>query len=148
MGAACEFVGGIYSDCYGFEVGQSSCGDAFAWLQRVTGLDLAVASELAQLDSLTCEQAATMPLALEWFNGCRTPHNDAMLLSAISGLCLQSSRQDLYRAVLCGVICGIRTIVDNFEVADVPVTNLVVAGGLPSKIACLPQVCSKSTRAV
>jgi L-ribulokinase len=63
----------------------------------------------------------------------------------IVGLTLATRPEDVYRALLEATAFGTRTIVEAFEGAGVPVTELVVAGGL-IKNALLMQIYADVTR--
>ena len=67
---------GIFPGSFGYEMGQSSCGDAFTWLSRVTGRTIdslgknSNYSDCAALAAKThsggCGGAHAVPLALDW----------------------------------------------------------------------------------
>jgi L-ribulokinase len=82
------------------------------------------------------EEAACQPagahglLALDWLSGNRSVLVDHHLSGAIVGLTLATRAPDIYRALLEATAFGTRLIVDAFESSGVPVTELVIAGGL------------------
>ena len=87
---------------FGYEMGQSSCGDAFAWLSATTNRELASLSHgfRQRRRSPTSSPFADMdphavPLALDWLNGCRSPHNDPRLTSVIQGITMDTTPEDL-----------------------------------------------------
>lgn len=61
------------------------------------------------------------------------------------GLTLSTRPEDIYRALLEATAFGTRTIIDAFEAADVPVQEVIVAGGL-TKNALLMQIYADVTR--
>ncbi len=54
-------------------------------------------------------------MALDWWNGNRTILADADLSGALLGLTLQTTREQIYRALLESIAFGNRRIIENFE---------------------------------
>lgn len=135
-GIAGVVADGILPGYFGYETGQASVGDAFAWLVQALGLSH---SELTS-------QAAQLPpgsggiLALDWLNGCRTPLMDGRLSGAFIGLTLNTKPHQLYRALMEATALGVRWIVDTLREAGVPVQAFVASGGLPRKSPLLMQI--------
>jgi L-ribulokinase len=131
--------GGIVAGLWGYEAGQSGVGDIFAWFA-----DHAVPPEYHEearrrgigLYDLLSEQAAAQPvgahglIALDWLNGNRSVLVDHHLSGAIVGLTLATRAPDIYRALVESTAFGTRVILDTFAASGVPVTELVIAGGL------------------
>jgi L-ribulokinase len=69
-------------------------------------------------------------IALDWLNGNRSVLVDHRLSGAIVGLTLATRASEIYRALVESTAFGTRVIVDAFGAAGIPVTELVVAGGL------------------
>jgi L-ribulokinase len=127
---------GILPGYFGYETGQASVGDAFAWLAdtfRLSHDDLA-------------RRASDLPpgsggvLALDWLNGCRTPLMDGRLSGAFVGLTLGTRPEQLYRALMEATAFGLRWIVDTLREAGVPVRRFVASGGLPARSPLLMQI--------
>ena len=78
-------------------------------------------------------------VALDWHSGNRSVLVDHELSGLVVGQTLATRPEDIYRALLEATAFGTRTIVEAFEDAGVPVTELVVAGGL-LKNALLMQI--------
>ena len=127
---------GILPGYFGYETGQASVGDAFAWLVDTFGLSH---EEMAR-------RAAELPpgsggvMALDWLNGCRTPLMDGRLSGAFVGLTLGTRPEQLYRALMEATAFGLRWIVDSLRDAGVPVRRLVASGGLPGQSPLLMQI--------
>ena len=131
--------GGIVSGLWGYEAGQSGVGDLFAWAAEHAA-PAAYRDEARQrgisVHDLLSEQAARQPagahglIALDWLNGNRSVLVDHHLSGAIVGLTLASRAPDIYRALVESTAFGTRVIIDAFGDAGVPVTELVIAGGL------------------
>ena len=127
---------GILPGYFGYETGQASVGDAFAWLVETFGLSHA---------KLTNRAAGLPPgsggvLALDWLNGCRTPLMDGRLGGAFIGLTLGTRPEQLYRALMEATAFGLRWIVDTLREAGVPVRRFVASGGLPNRSPLLMQI--------
>ena len=131
--------GGIVAGMWGYEAGQSGVGDIFAWFtdQAVPGSYPPEAARRGiSLFDLLSEEAARQPagahglIALDWLNGNRSVLVDHHLSGAVVGLTLATRAPDIYRALVESTAFGTRVITDAFEASGVPVTELVIAGGL------------------
>ena len=69
-------------------------------------------------------------VALDWESGNRSMLVDHELSGLIVGLTLGTRPPDVYRALVEATAFGARTIIETLEAADVPVKDIVVAGGL------------------
>jgi L-ribulokinase len=146
--------GGIVAGLWGYEAGQSGVGDIFAWFTQ-NGVPGEFAAEARRrgvsLPQLLDEKAADAPpgahglIALDWENGNRSVLVDAGLSGAIVGLTLATTAPEIYRALLEATAFGTRLIIETFKTSGVPVTELVVAGGL-IKSAPLMQIYADVTR--
>jgi L-ribulokinase len=131
--------GGIVAGRWGYEAGQSGVGDIFAWFaEHATPphyLEEAKRRGVSVFDVLSAE-ATDQPagahglIALDWLNGNRSVLVDHRLSGAIVGLTLATRASDIYRAFVESTAFGTRVILDAFGEAGIPVTELVVAGGL------------------
>jgi L-ribulokinase len=135
-GVAGVVEGGILPGYFGYETGQASVGDAFAWLVETFKLSH---------DALTREAAKLPPgsggvLAIDWLNGCRTPHMDGRLSGGFIGLTLSTRPAQMYRALIEATAFGVKRIVDLLEDGGVPVKHFVASGGLPAKSPLLMQI--------
>jgi L-ribulokinase len=131
--------GGIVSGLWGYEAGQSGVGDIFGWFVKhgvppvyyeqaeATGVSV---HEL--LTELSRGQAIGEHglIALDWHSGNRSVLVDHELSGLVVGQTLATRAEDTYRALLEATAFGTRTIIEAFNRSGVPVTELVVAGGL------------------
>jgi L-ribulokinase len=131
--------GGIVAGRWGYEAGQSGVGDIFAWFTDhavPAGYSREAARRGISLFDLLSEEAASKPagahglIALDWLNGNRSVLVDHHLSGAVLGLTLATRAPDIYRALVESTAFGTRVIIDAFDAAGVPVTELVIAGGL------------------
>lgn len=131
--------GGIIAGLYGYEAGQSGVGDIFAWYvaNQVPGeyAEAAAAAGISVHQHLT-ELAYREPVgahglvALDWHSGNRSVLVDHDLSGVIVGQTLSTRPEQGYRALLEATAFGTRVIVETFGAAGVPITELIVAGGL------------------
>ncbi len=124
-------IWGTYMDCVYpgrpiIEGGQTSTGSVIAWFKRNF-------AEHTDFDSLNALAAAIPPgaeglLAVDHFQGNRTPHTDPLARGAITGLTLKHTQAHVYRALVESVCFGTRAIVETFGAAFTA-QRIVVAGG-------------------
>lgn len=72
-------------------------------------------------------------LALDWWNGVRSPLMDPTLRGVVVGLSLHTRPEELYRAFLEAICFGARRIIDCCETAGHPVKRIFAAGGIAAK---------------
>ncbi|MGD0452485.1 MAG: ribulokinase [Solirubrobacteraceae bacterium] len=123
---------GILPGLYGYEAGQAAVGDMLAWFVQTLAPP---GAEHAQLEH---EAAAIGPgasglVALDWWNGNRTILADADLSGALFGLTLQTTREQVYRALLESIAFGNRRIIENFEEHGLKLSEIVACGGIAEK---------------
>ena len=146
--------GGIVAGMWGYEAGQSGVGDIFAWFAEryapPSYVDEANRRGVSMHD-LLAEKAALQPIgghglvALDWHSGNRSVLVDHELSGLIVGLTLATRPEEIYRALLEATAFGTRTIVAALRSGNVPVTELIVAGGLATN-RFLMQLYSDVTR--
>lgn len=138
--------GSILPGMLGLEAGQSAFGDVYAWFQRVLEFPLNalfprdIAAEKArQIIPMLSEQAALLPVrvddpvALDWFNGRRTPDANHTLRGALSGLNLGSDAPRLFKALVEATAFGARRIVERFREEGIPIHQVIGIGGVSKK---------------
>ena len=146
--------GGIVDGLWGYEAGQSGVGDIFGWFVKSAVppayVDAAAAAGRSVHEHLT-ELARPQQIgehgliALDWHSGNRSVLVDHELSGVVVGQTLATTPEDTYRALLEATAFGTRTIVEAFQGSGVPVTELVVAGGL-LKNTLLMQIYADVTR--
>lgn len=148
--------GSVIPGMIGLEAGQSAFGDTYAWFKNMLSWPLnqlllqskviapevaeALQAELAeQIIPELSRQAALLPieenneLAVDWFNGRRTPDADQTLKGAITGLSLGSDAPRVFRALAEATCFGAKSIVDRFIQEGIPVKGLIGIGGVAKK---------------
>jgi L-ribulokinase len=140
---------GIIPGYYGYEAGQSGVGDIFAWFvnhavppeyheaAKAAGMDLHQYLEYEAAKQKVGEHGL---IALDWWNGNRSVLVDADLTGLLVGASLGTRAPDIYRALIEATAFGTRTIIEAFTSRGIPVTELIVAGGLPEKNKLLRQI--------
>ncbi|RAV29285.1 ribulokinase [Sinomicrobium soli] len=148
--------GSVIPGWIGLEAGQSAFGDVLAWFREIvawpvdhllgdTGsipagtakqireeIRAAIIPRLAsEAEKIPLEES--VPLALDWINGRRTPFADQALKSAITGLSLGTGAPHLFRALVEAICFGARQIVDRFEEEGVEIRSVVGIGGVAKK---------------
>jgi L-ribulokinase len=130
---------GITPGLWGYEAGQSGVGAIFAWfVETCVPADYhaeAAAAGVSMHELLTAKAARQAVgrhglVALDWHAGNRSVLVDHELSGLIIGQKLATRPDDTYRALLESTAFGTRTIIEAFESSGVPVTELIVAGGL------------------
>jgi len=156
QGICGQVPGSIIPGMVGLEAGQSAFGDAYAWLKRLISWPL---QELVAKSTLISEDVkanlvkeamdgiiplldkqageltldADSELALDWFNGRRTPDANQLLTATITGLGLGSDAVRIYRAVVEATCFGAKAIADRFVEQGIPVKGLIGLGGVARK---------------
>ncbi len=130
---------GIIPGLFGYEAGQAGVGDIFSWFVNncvpqhyFEGKQL----DEGDLHNLLIKKAENlMPgesgvLALDWWNGCRTPLVDADLSGMIIGCTLQTKPEEIYRALIEATAFGTRMIIELFRNGGIAIDKLRAGGGL------------------
>ncbi|WNV88881.1 ribulokinase [Umezawaea sp. Da 62-37] len=131
--------GGIVPGLWGYEAGQSGVGDIFGWFvencvppsyhRRAVDRGITVHELLTELAEAQGIGEHGL-IALDWHSGNRSVLVDHELSGLVVGQTLATRAEDTYRALLEATAFGTRRIIDAFVDSGVPVTELIVAGGL------------------
>lgn len=140
---------GIIPGLFGYEGGQAGVGDIFEWFVEhsapIEYVTQAAERGISLYQLLEEEAAKQKPgeaglLALDWWNGCRTPLVDATLSGVLVGATLGTRAPDIYRALIEATAFGTRIIIETFEQNEVAVNELVACGGLAERNKLLLQI--------
>lgn len=155
--------GSVIPGMVGLEAGQSAFGDTYAWFKNILGwplknllqssavidVETAKALEAEMLDAIIPElsrQADLLPkaaddeVALDWFNGRRTPDANQALKAAIYNLNLGTDAPRLFRALAEATCFGAKNIVDRFIAEGIPVKGIIGIGGVAKKSPYIMQM--------
>ncbi len=146
--------GSIMPGLIGFEAGQSSFGDAYAWFKEVLmwpvdnlvgdnklreDIDNRLIPELSRMAE-KIKPSETGLIALDWLNGRRTPFADQKLKGAIAGLSLGSSAPKIFRAIVEATTFGSKAIIDRFIEDGVEIEEVIAIGGISQKSPLVMQI--------
>jgi xylulokinase len=102
-----------------------SATDSLNWLSGITGRDAA-----ALTDGLGENLKAPGPVIfLPYLSGERTPHNDALMRGAFTGLGHESGVDAMTKAVIEGVAFAVRDSLDALQAAGTVLTRVTAIGG-------------------
>ena len=134
---------------YAYESGQPCVGDLFDWFVRrcVPESYAALAREQGvSIHRLLTDKAAALTpgesglVALDWWNGQRSPFVDDDLSGVMLGLTLRTRPEEQYRALLEACAYGVRLIFDTYRKAGLTVGEVYVCGGIARKNPLMMQI--------
>mmetsp|Transcript_11015 Transcript_11015/g.15493 ORF Transcript_11015/g.15493 Transcript_11015/m.15493 type:complete len:509 (+) Transcript_11015:138-1664(+) len=114
------------------EGGQSSTGSIIRWARSIFGSNSDKIIDYKTLD----EESKSIPpgsdglVALETFQGSRTPITDPLARGALVGLTLAHTRSHIWKALMEAVSYGTRACVKGLERAGHPCDEIILAGGI------------------
>lgn len=148
--------GSVIPGMIGLEAGQSAFGDLLAWFRDVLswpidnlvmtsdilsyeqkeGLQKEIDSKFIKILSEQAEKiplSESIPIALDWINGRRTPDADQELKSAMTNLSLGTKAPHIFKALVNAICFGSRKIVDRFENEGIKINSVIGIGGVARK---------------
>ncbi|WP_264565847.1 ribulokinase [Flavobacterium sp. N3904] len=148
--------GSVIPGFIGLEAGQSAFGDLLAWYKELllwpTDNLLASSTLLNEeqkahlkaeisdnlIKQLTAEAekiplSESIPVALDWINGRRTPDANQELKSAIANLSLGTKAPHVFKSLVNAICFGSKKIVDRFEEEGVRIDTVIGIGGVARK---------------
>lgn len=143
--------GSMIPDFYGYEAGQATMGDLFAWFSKnwipekyKNEAEKQKVSVLDYLNGLAeqYEPGQTGLLALDWWNGNRSVLLDTDLSGLILGLDMNTRCEEVYRTLIEALAFGKRRIVEQFQKYRIEVDKLYATGGVANKNPFLMQLFS------
>ncbi|MHB1347855.1 MAG: FGGY-family carbohydrate kinase, partial [Candidatus Humimicrobiaceae bacterium] len=157
--------GSIVPGLLGFEAGQSSFGDVYAWFRSILCWPLKnimadtkiVSKDIAQklvaetedkiLKEIEKRAEKISPkessvISLDWLNGRRTPYADQKLKGAIIGLSLGTDAVKMYKSLVEATVFGSKAIIDRFIEEGVLIKEVVAIGGIALKSSLVMQILS------
>ncbi len=162
--------GSVLPNMVGIEAGQSAFGDIFAWFRRTMEWSLRHIAKADDslfdkiLPTLTAE-AEQLPLsegdivAVDWFNGRRSPDDNPLATGVLSGLTLGTTAPQIFKALVEATAFGSRAITERLVEEGVKVEQIYAVGGIskksrfvmqtlcdvlgmPIKVVCSEQACA------
>ena len=148
--------GSVIPGLMGLEAGQSAFGDVLAWYKDILTeptINIIMSSaaidenqkhllkeeiEKSMIRHLTLEAekiplSETVPIALDWINGRRTPDASQELKMAISNFSLGTKAPHIFKALVNAICFGSKKIVDRFEDEGVKIDKVIGIGGVARK---------------
>lgn len=136
--------GSVLPDYIGIEAGQSAFGDIYAWFRRImewplrhiANADPAIFDKI--LPVLTAEAEALPltendPVAVDWFNGRRSPDDDPRATGSFAGLTLATTAPQLFKTLVEATAFGSRAITERLIEEGVAVERIYAVGGISKK---------------
>ncbi|MBD3353002.1 MAG: ribulokinase [Candidatus Lokiarchaeota archaeon] len=155
--------GSVIPGMIGLEAGQSSFGDVYAWysslltwsienlMQKLandknkdisdlikTTKDMMITELSKKAESIPIDESGI--IALDWFNGRRTPNANQLLKAAIMNLNLASGGPAIFRSLVEATAYGARKINDCFESQGIPIKEIIGIGGVSKKSSFVMQI--------
>jgi L-ribulokinase len=159
-----QVEGSVVPGMIGYEAGQSAFGDLYAWFRDLLLWPLETLLPGAQAGALSPQAKEALkgeiakkllpkieeeaeklgpsenaPVALDWFNGRRSPDVSAMVRGALTGLSLGTGAVTLYRALVEAAAFGARSIVRRFREEGVAIETVYAVGGVARKSSLVMQ---------
>lgn len=128
----------------GIEAGQSAFGDIYAWFRRIMEWPMRYIAQADEsifgkiLPMVTAEAERLQPsendiVAVDWFNGRRSPDESARATGAIVGLTLGTSAPQLFKALVEASAFGSRAITERLIEEGVAIEEIYAVGGISKK---------------
>ncbi len=136
---------GILPGLYGYEAGQAAAGDMLAWFIETIAPERSYAELERAAEQIKPGDAGLV--ALDWWNGNRTILADADLSGVLCGLTLQSTVEQMYRALLESIAFGNRRIMENFVEHGLELAEIVACGGIAERSALMMQLLADTSGA-
>ncbi|KEG13452.1 L-ribulokinase [Trypanosoma grayi] len=157
--------GSVIPGMVGLEAGQAAYGDLFAWLASLLSFPLKTviqnSTSITEKDKKTLwkeykqkilpilnEKAENIKpavgnvIAVEWFNGRRTPDANLFLKGTIGGLNLGTDAPHIFRALVEAAAYGSRAIIERFRDEGVRIDRVIAVGGIAKKSPLVMQTLS------
>lgn len=148
--------GSVIPGFIGLEAGQSAFGDLLAWYKELLlwptdhllssstilnetqkeQLRIEISNNLIVKLTEEAEKiplSESIPIALDWINGRRTPDANQEIKSAISNLSLGTKAPHLFKSLVNAICFGSKKIVDRFEEEGVKINSIIGIGGVARK---------------
>ena len=149
-----QVPGSVIPGMIGMEAGQSAFGDTYAWFRNLLSWpinqfikDEKEKQEVAdKMITALSDAAAKLPLnekdelAIDWWNGRRTPDANQLLKGALLNLNLGTDAPRIFKALVEATCFGAKAIVDRFVEQGIPVKGLIGLGGVAKKSPYIMQV--------
>lgn len=139
----------ILPDYFALESGLAAVGDMFGWfVDNAVPVEYARQAAAAGMNLHTYLSAKAEKLqpgesglvALDWWNGNKTPYVDGRLSGMLAGCTLSTKPEEIYRALIEATAFGTRKILDLFDEAGADIRVIIASGGIAEKNPLLMQI--------
>ncbi len=135
--------GSVLPGRIGFEAGQAAFGDIYAWYKRLLGWSLRCIADMPDLEDrilgeLT-HQAEQLPvtaddmIAIDWFNGRRSPDDDPLATGQLTNLSLATTAPEIFKALVEATAFGSRAINERLADEGLRIDTILAVGGISKK---------------
>lgn len=140
---------GIIPGYAAYEAGQSGVGDCFNWfVKNCCPADYGREAEQRGINifGILEEKAKRLSagesglLAIDWWNGSRTPYADFDLSGMLFGLNTLTRPEEIYRALVEATAYGTRRIIEIYEKSGIKIDKIYASGGISQKSDFLMQI--------
>lgn len=141
--------GAIVPGNFVLESGIAAVGDMFGWfVDHMTSEEYAekAKEEDRNLHVYLTEKASELKpgesgvVALDWWNGNKTPYVDGRLSGVLVGCTLNTRPEEIYRALIEATAFGTRKIIDLYEEVNPAIHTIIASGGIAEKNPLLMQI--------
>ncbi len=140
---------GIVDGMYAYEAGQASVGDSFDWFMENCLPHKYYEEAMAQGGDIFAYMRSKARklspgsngiIALDWWNGNRTPYVNGGLRGLLLGLDINTAPEEIYRALIEATAYGTRSIIDIYEQNGIKIESIYAAGGIAEKDEMIMQI--------
>ena len=135
--------GSVLPGRIGFEAGQAAFGDIYAWYKRLLGWSLRCIADMPNMEDrilgeLT-RQAEQLPvtaddmIAIDWFNGRRSPDDDPLATGQLTNLTLATTAPEIFKALVEATAFGSRAINERLADEGLRIDTILAVGGISKK---------------
>ena len=140
---------GIVDGLYAYEAGQACVGDSFDWFvnncvpktyfeeAEEKGINI---HKFLREKAEKIEVGANGLIALDWWNGNRTPYVNGNLKGMIAGLTIHTKPEEIYRALIEATAFGTKRIIEIYQSNGIKINNIYAAGGIAEKDELLMKI--------
>lgn len=141
--------GAIVPGNFVLESGIAAVGDMFGWfVDHMTSEEYAVKAkeEGKNLHIYLTEKASGLKpgesglIALDWWNGNKTPYVDGRLSGVLVGCTLNTRPEEIYRALIEATAFGTKKIIELYKEANTTIQTIIASGGIAEKNPLLMQI--------
>jgi len=141
-GVSSQMDDSLWTGMTTIELGQSAFGDIYAWFKRFMSYGGEVSWERLNAEAEAVPPGSGGMIAVDWFNGRRSPDGNQAVRGALAGLSLGSTPPMVFRALIEATAFGSRRNFDHVAAHGVEINEIVAAGGIARKSPLVMQICA------